>query len=53
MSDSGIINRYFDLLEQTLLENDLIDKPSQIFNCDEFGLSLDHIPLSVNAIRGH
>ena len=50
--DSGIINRYFDLLEQTILENDLIDKPSQIFNCDETDLSLDHTPSSVIANRG-
>ena len=51
-NDSGIIKRYFDLLEQILLETDLIDKPSQIFNCDESGLSLDHTPSSVIAVRG-
>ena len=50
-SDSGIINRYFNLLEQILLENDLVDKPSQIFNCDESGFLLDHTPLFVIAVR--
>ena len=39
-------------MEQTLLENDLIDNPSKIFNCDKFGLSLDHTPSSVIAVRG-
>ena len=39
-------------MEQTLLENDLIDKPPWIFNCDESGLSLDHTPSSVIAVRG-
>ena len=39
-------------MQQTLLENVLIDKPSQICNCDESGLSLDHTPSSVIAVRG-
>ena len=33
------LNQYFDLLEATLT---IIDKPSQIFNCDESGFTLDH-----------
>ena len=36
------LNQYFDLLEATLTDNQLLDKPSQIFNCDESGFPLDH-----------
>lgn len=36
-----IIQRYFDLLEKTLLQYDLLEKPASIFNMDETGLSLD------------
>ena len=36
-----VLNYYYDLLENTLVENDLVDKPSQIFNTDETGLPLD------------
>jgi hypothetical protein len=47
-----IINHYFDLLEKTLLDNDLIDSPSRIFNCDETALPLDHSPSSVITEKG-
>ena len=30
-SDPDVVQRYFDLLEQTMTENDIIDKPCQIF----------------------
>ena len=30
-------NNYFELLMSTLLENDLINKPECIWNCDETG----------------
>ena len=46
-SDPVVIDRYYDLLEETLTENGLLDCPSQIFNCDETGLPLDHTPSSV------
>ena len=39
-SNPEVINRYFDLLEQTVLENSLSNKPSQIFNLDETGMPL-------------
>ena len=42
-----ITDHYFDLLEQTLKDNDLLEKPSQIFNCDKTGLPLNHTPNSV------
>ncbi len=51
-SDVNVIDRYFDLLEQTILENGLADSPSQIFNCDETGLPLEHTPSSVIAEKG-
>ena len=44
-----VINRYFDLLEKTLRENNLIDRPAQIFNCDETGMPLMHKPPKVIA----
>ena len=46
-SDPVVINRYFDLLEKTLQDNDLLDNPSSIFNCDESGLPLEHCPSAV------
>ncbi len=39
-NDPDIINNYFDYLEDTLQENDLLDKPCQIFNFDESGFAL-------------
>jgi len=38
----------FDILEQTLADNDLEDKPCQIFNINETGMPLD--PKSVRGI---
>ena len=42
-SQPEILNHYYDLLQQTLLEHDydLADKPNQIFNLDESGMPLD------------
>ena len=51
-SDPEIINNYYNLLELTLSENDLLDKPAQIFNIDETGMPLDPSPPSVIARRG-
>ena len=39
-SEPKIINNYYNLLELTLSENDLLDKPAQIFNIDETGMPL-------------
>jgi len=36
--------RYFDLLEETINENGLGDKPAQLFNMDESGMPLDPKP---------
>jgi len=51
-SDPETIGNYFDLLEHTLVENDLLDKPAQIFNMDETGMPLDPSPPRVVARRG-
>ena len=34
-NDSKVINKYFDILEETIHENGLTHRPAQIFNCDE------------------
>ena len=47
-----VINKYFDLLEETLVENDLLEKPCQIFNCDESGFPLDPTAPIVVVARG-
>ena len=51
-SDPDIIDHYFDLLEKTLEDNNLLDKPCQIFNCDESGMPLDPDPPMVIARKG-
>ena len=43
--DPESISKYFDLLEDTLKNNDLFDKPTHLFNCDETGVSLNPKPL--------
>lgn len=49
-SDVAVINNYFDMLETTLVEYDLLDKPCQLFNIDETGLPLD--PKSLKVVSG-
>ena len=34
------MEKYFQLLKETMVENNLIDKPRLIFNCDESGMPL-------------
>ena len=51
-SDPEMLSRYFDLLEQTLQENDLKGKPGQIFNMDESGMPLDAKSPKVVAEKG-
>ena len=48
-TNPDVFHRYFDLLEETLLENGLTDRPAQIFNCDETGMPLTHKPGKVVA----
>ena len=44
-SNRLVLDHYFDLLEETLEENGLKDKPYQVFNMDETGMPLDMKPL--------
>ena len=51
-SDRDVIDRYFDLLEETLEKNNLNDKPTQIFNCDETGMPLNPKASKIISQRG-
>lgn len=46
------IKAYFELLQKTLTEDNLLCKPSNIYNMDESGLSLTNEPGHVVAERG-
>ena len=46
----GLPDEYFQLLKDTLIENNLMDSPNQIYNVDETGMPLDP---KVVAGRGH
>ena len=47
-TDPELISRYYDLLEETLVQHDLEHKPCQIYNMDETGLPLN--PKSMKCI---
>ena len=51
-SQPEILDHYYDLLQQTLIEHDLTDKPNQIFNLDESGMPLDPCPPKVITQKG-
>ena len=40
-TDPEVLSKYFDMLEECLTQNGILDKPGQIFNCDETGLPLN------------
>ena len=44
-TDEEVMDNYFDLLEATLQEYDLLGKPGQSFNLDESGFPLNSKPL--------
>lgn len=46
------VDDYFNLLETTLEENSLFDKPANVFNIDETGLQLNSRPGEVLAKKG-
>ncbi len=50
--DRDTMTRYFDILECALSENGLLDRPSQIFNCDESGMPLSPKPPKIIAKKG-
>ena len=51
-SQPEILNHYYGLLEQTLLEHDLADKPNQLFNLDESGMLLEPCLPKIIAVKG-
>ena len=51
-SDIKVIERYFDILEDTLKENHIFNNPGCIYNCDETGIPLSPKGLKVVAERG-
>ena len=40
-TDSAVISKYFDTLEECLQENKILNKPAVFFNCDETGMPLN------------
>ena len=46
------VRQYFELLENVLRENDLFDKPTNVFNTDETGLQLNNKSMQVLAAKG-
>ena len=46
------LKHYFDLLEDTLKEHNLLDSPSQLYNVDESGIPLDPKALKVVTMKG-
>ena len=50
--DSEVFRNYFDLLENTLIENKLMNEPSRIFNGDESGFPLEHKPGKLIGVKG-
>lgn len=46
------VKAYFKLLEKTLSDNDLMNKPGRIYNMDESGLQLNNRPGHVLAEKG-
>lgn len=51
-SSYDVVESYFDLLEETLVENDLLNKPGQLYNMDESGMPLDPKSPKIVHIRG-
>ena len=53
-TDPEVIDSYFDLLQTTMTERDLLDKPCQIFNIDESGFSLaPKSPKGIHVVGDH
>ena len=50
--DPEILSSYYDTLEKVLRDNDLLDKPHIIYNCDETGFSFEHKPSKVVGMKG-
>ncbi len=50
--DEVVIRRYYDLLEETLVEHGILNDPTKIFNCDETGMPLSPKPLKIICKKG-
>ena len=46
------MKEYFDMVKKTLSDNNLMNKPAQIYNVDESGMPLDHRPPKVITQKG-
>lgn len=51
-STYDVFKNYFDLLEGVLTKHGLKNKPSQIYNCDESGMPLQHKVPKVLSVKG-
>ena len=51
-TDSECLERYYDMLEDTLKENNIYNNPTRIYNCDETGLPLNPKGIKVIAKTG-
>ena len=47
------MDNYFDLLKDTLVENDLMESPNRIYNVDKTGMPLNHSAPKIVTGRGH
>ena len=47
------MDKYFDLLKDTLVENNLMESPNRIYNVDETGIPFNHTALTIITRRGH
>ena len=48
-TDQDVLDCYFDMLTETFLDNGLLNRPTQIYNCDETDLPLGATSLEVLA----
>ena len=51
-SSYDVFKNYFALLESVLTEHGLKDKPSQVYNCDESGMPLQHKIPKILSVKG-
>ena len=42
MANSTVMNEHFQSLKKVLVDNNILDKPQHIYNCDESGFCLDN-----------
>ena len=52
MTSAEVFNSYFNFLEETLKKYSLIEKPVQLYNCDESGMPLEHNLPKIIAEKG-